>query len=121
MSAWFIYFILMLDNFRGVIISLMLMLVGVALVLFFCHMAAREKEIWNGKSFNWVKLRHYGATVALFSVLVLLLGITPSTKQAVIIFGLSEITQSEKVSEISGKSLKLLEKYLDESLKEDKK
>jgi hypothetical protein len=108
MSHLFVYLILILDVIKGFFSAIAV--AGFSLILFDSYKegsGSMNELIKNVKKFAWVPILSF-----------LIFTFLPSTKQAVIIYIIPKITENRSIQDLPKKLIKVIDKYLDEEIKE---
>lgn len=115
MSGWMIYWLLMLDNIRGVGVWL-----AVPAIIFSIVSLCGVMYSLENNDDDWLKKwgKYLLRSCIVFSAALLLRGFVPSTKEACVIYLLPKIANNESVQNIGEKSMKLIESKVSEWLQE---
>ncbi|KKN70278.1 hypothetical protein LCGC14_0433040 [marine sediment metagenome] len=113
MSHWLVYWVLMLDNIRIVLGVLMNISIFIILMAGICSLIGNVEATSKLIKFSKTLLKIFAPA---FFLLLILLGLTPSTKQMAAIYLIPKIASNKDIQQLPPKLSKLALQYVNQEL-----
>lgn len=116
LSPWTLYFIFQLDSFNHALawVFSISIITFIALWIFYGFQFPITSKSEQDRVDNFKKNQPWKGPLVVATVLLFLGALLPSTKTALMIWGIPQVVNNEQVQQLPDKFIRLLNSYLDE-------